>query len=150
MILDPETDDYYDYPDDPDNEIIPTGVSMETRLQRPFKHMDTNVITLCLDSEGVKGVTSEWGFAWIDNTQMVDIAPGPRDINWWPYIFIQRWRCVITRKESMALPLSGVLLGSSLASAQHCTRPTGHQLVALYMCFDCEWVNGVTTDWGPT
>lgn len=54
MILDPETDDYYDYPDDPDNDIIHTGVSMETRLQRPLKHMDTNVITLCLISKASK------------------------------------------------------------------------------------------------
>ncbi len=50
-----------------------------------------SILLLCFDAEGVKGVTSEWGFAWSDNAELVDIAPGRKGENWRPYLQAPHW-----------------------------------------------------------
>lgn len=50
-----------------------------------------SIILLCFDAKGVKGITSEWGFAWSDNAELVDIAPGRKGENWRPYLQARHW-----------------------------------------------------------
>ncbi len=41
---------------------------------------------MCFDAEGVKTRASELGFAWLQISDICDIAPGKKCQNWWPFI----------------------------------------------------------------
>lgn len=47
-------------------------------------HMNTDIIPLFFDYEGVTGETFEFDFACYNFSDMISIIPGERAIKWWP------------------------------------------------------------------
>ena len=67
-------------------DVTTPDFTMGTGLHKPLSILNTEMILMCFDAEGVQGDTSEWGFAWIDMAEVCDIAPGQKCENWWPLI----------------------------------------------------------------
>ncbi len=79
----------YDDDDDPEAymmDVTTPEINIDTGLHKPLSILNTEMLLVCFDAEGVQGDTSEWGFAWIDVAEVCDIAPGKRCENWWPSI----------------------------------------------------------------
>ena len=72
----------------------------ENWLEKPLRGMNTNMILLAYDTEGVENPrykpfilnrTSEHGFAWLRIADISHVPPGEHGKNWRPFIKARHW-----------------------------------------------------------
>lgn len=54
-------------------------------LEKPLPHIYKSIILMAFDTEGVNGDCSEFGFAWLNLSDVCDVAPGHKGKNWWNF-----------------------------------------------------------------
>ena len=76
------------------------GILPEDWLEKPLQGMNTNLILLAYDTEGVENPkykpdvrnrTSEHGFAWVHVAEIAHIPPGSHGVNWRPFFHAEHW-----------------------------------------------------------